>query len=281
MDLRTAREALALLERHQPFARAVVVRATGSVPGKLGATMIVRADGTTVGTVGGARLEEEVKSLAARAIERRTGDLAHFDLAAWKEGGLPSLCGGSVDIAIEFVPARPNVLLWGGGHVAKAIARVLPSLEYDHSVADDRPAYLDRDRFPEADRREVVEPGHLFDTFEPAHFTHLYLLGYDAAKDLEVLAEAIRRFPNAIGLIASAPKREHMYAALRRRGVSRQALGRIRSPVGVDLGAETPAEIALSVAAEIVRDLHPPGLRTPPRPVRTRVREGDVDRGGP
>ena len=122
MNRRTAREAVRLLEHHQPFVRATVVRATGSVPGKLGASMIVRSDGTTLGTVGGAALEEEVKRLAGVALERHAGDLVHFDLASWKKGGLPSLCGGSVDIALEYVAARPNLLLWGGGHVAEAVA---------------------------------------------------------------------------------------------------------------------------------------------------------------
>jgi xanthine dehydrogenase accessory factor len=263
MDRRTELEVVRLLEQRRGFVRASVVRAVGSVPGKLGATMIIRDDGTTVGTVGGAALEEEVKRLSAEAIERHRGDLVHFDLAAWKDGGLPSLCGGSVDIALEYVPPRPNVLLWGGGHVAEAVARLLPGLDFDHSVADDRPDYVSLSRFPDATRREVVPPGELFERFEPAEFTHLLVLGYDALKDLEVLDEAVRKFPNTIGLIASAPKREHLYARLRERGVSREALERIRSPVGLQIGAESPAEIAVSIVAEIVRDLHPSPLRTP------------------
>ena len=218
MDRRLTREALRLLEAHQPFVRATVVKTVGSVPGKLGAAMIVRSDGSTLGTVGGAQLEEEVKELARAALDRREGDLHHFDLQAWTPGALDSLCGGSVEIAVEYVAARPNLLLWGGGHVAHALASLLPTLEYDYSVADDRPEWVGIDRFPSAERREVVEPEHLFDVLDPTSFTHLYLLGYDARKDLEVLARAIARFPNAIGLIASASKREHMFAALRTGG---------------------------------------------------------------
>lgn len=260
MDRRMTREALRLMEAHQAFVRATVVRATGSVPGKQGASMLVRTDGSFVGTVGGAALEERVKKLAAEAFDRRTGDLHHFDLQAWKQGGLPSLCGGSVDIALEYVPARPNLLLWGGGHVAHALATILPTLEYDYSVADDRPDWVTADRFPTAERREVVAPDRLWTAFEPSSFTHLYLLGYDARKDLEVLAEAISRFPNVIGLIASAAKREHMYAALRDRGVAREAIARIQSPVGVAIGAQSPAEIAVSIVAEIVQGMHPTTL---------------------
>ena len=276
MDRRLTREALRLLEMHAAFVRATVVRTVGSVPGKVGASMIVRADGSTLGTVGGAQLEDEVKALARAALAHREGDLHHFDLQAWKPGGLPSLCGGSVDIAIEYVGARPNLLLWGGGHVAQALAQILPTLEYDYSVADDRAEWVAVERFPTADRREVVAPERLFDAFEPASFTHLYLLGYDAMKDLEVLAIAIERFPNSIGLIASASKREHMFAKLRERGVPREALARVRSPVGLPIGAESPSEIAVSIVAELVRELHPSSLGSSARQLPQVTPDTDV-----
>ncbi len=281
MDRKLTREALRLMELHQAFVRATVVRATGSVPGKVGASMLVRGDGSTVGTVGGAALEERVKELAHDAFRHRGGDLHHFDLQAWKPGGLPSLCGGAVDIAVEYVPARPNLLLWGGGHVAHALATILPGLEYDYSVADDRPEWVGAERFPTADRREVVAPAELWSVFEPSSFTHLYLLGYDAMKDLEVLFTALDRFPNEIGLIASAAKREHMYATLRARGVRREALARVRSPVGLEIGAESPAEIAVSIVAEIVRGMHPDSAVEDAAPVRPSVSEEDAARRTP
>ncbi|MGA8664884.1 MAG: XdhC/CoxI family protein [Thermoplasmata archaeon] len=276
MDRRHAREALRLLEAREPFVRATVVQAVGSVPGKVGASMIVRADGSTFGTVGGAALEERVKVLAGEALTRREGGLHHFDLQAWAPGGLPSLCGGSVDIALEYVPSRPNLLLWGGGHVAHALAEILPTLEYDFSVADDRPEWVGADRFPMADRREVTPPERLWDVFDPAGFTHVYLLGYDAKKDLEALAASLERFPNQIGLIASASKREHMYAELRSRGVTRETLARIRSPVGLAIGSETPPEIAVSIVAEIVQERHPTPLRTPSHDARAFKGEQDA-----
>ncbi len=262
MDRRLAREALRLLDAREAFVRATVVETKGSVPGKRGASMIVRSDGTAVGTVGGAALEERVKELAARALAARRGGLHHFDLRAWAPDGLPSLCGGSVEIALEYVPSRPNLLLWGGGHVAHALAEMLPALDYDYSVADDRPEWVGADRVPRAERREVVEPGLLWERFAPEAVTHLDVLGYDAARDLEVLGVSLDRFPNAIGLIASAPKREHLFAQLRARGFPRERVGRIRSPVGLPIGSETPAEIAVSIVGEIVREQHPTTLRT-------------------
>ncbi len=276
MDRRQTREALRLLDSHRPFGRATGVRATGSVPGKLGASMLFRPDGSSLGTVGGAALEEEVKARAKNAFDRRAGDLYHFDLAGWKAGGLPSLCGGSVDIAIEYVPARPNLLLWGGGHVAHALSALLPTLEYDYTVADDRPEWVDADRFPLAERRVLTDPVGLWEEVDPSSFTHLYLLGYDAQKDLEVLAGAIDRFPNAIGLIASASKREHLFAELRARGIPRTAIARVRSPVGLAIGAQSPAEIAVSIVAEIVAELHPTNLPTGARDVPSPTTDTDA-----
>lgn len=261
MNRRVAREVVRLMDRHEPFVRATVVKAVGSVPGKLGAAMILRPDGTFLGTIGGAGLEEQVKDHARAALASRKGDLFHFDLQAWKPGGLPSLCGGSVDIAVEYVPARPNILLWGGGHVAEAIAHFLPRLEYDYSVADDRPEWVTAERFPDADRREAVTPAEVWAVFEPAEFSHLYLLGYDAKKDLELLALSLDRFAGYIGLISSAPKRAHMFADLRRRGVGAAALGKVHAPIGLPIGAESPAEIAISVVAEIVRSMRHPVSR--------------------
>ncbi|MCI4319229.1 MAG: XdhC/CoxI family protein [Thermoplasmata archaeon] len=265
MDRRLTREALRLMERHEPFVRAMVVNAIGSVPGKIGASMIIRGDRSFLGTVGGAALEEKVKEHAAHAMRIRRGELLHFDLQKWKEGGLPSWCGGSVDIAIEYVPARPNLLLWGGGHVAQALANLLPALEYDFSVADDRPEWVGADRFREAERREVVPPSELWDRFDPSAFTHLYLLGYDAVKDTELLRLSVDRFSGWIGVIASAAKRERMLASLREAGVGRAALARVHSPVGVAIRAETPAEIAVSIVAELIQEQHP---RAPEPPVR-------------
>jgi xanthine dehydrogenase accessory factor len=254
MDRRLTKEALRLMDRHQSFVRATVVHAVGSVPGKLGASLLMRADGSTIGTVGGAALEERVKVLARVALESRSGGLHHFDLRKWQEGGLPSLCGGEVDISVEYVAARPRVLLWGGGHVAEAVARLLPTVEYDYAVADDRPEWVGEDRFPGADRREVVEATKLLSVVDPREYTHLYILGYDAAKDTDLLEIACREFPGEIGVIASAAKRTHMFAELRRRGVAEEAIARVRSPVGVAIGARTPPEIAVSIVAEFVRD---------------------------
>jgi xanthine dehydrogenase accessory factor len=263
MDRTLTRRALELMDAHRPFVRATVVRTIGSVPGKLGASMLLTETGESFGTVGGAALEERVRELARETLQSRSGDLYHFDLQSWKEGGLPSLCGGSVDISLEYVPARPHLLLWGGGHIAQALATILPTLEYDYSVADDRPEWVGPERFPGADRREVVAPERLWEAFVPAQYTHLYVLGYDARKDTDVLEASVDQFPNFLGVIASAAKRTHMLSELRRRGVPEEKLSRIHSPIGLAIGAESPAEIAVSITAEIIHGMHPAPVAHP------------------
>jgi xanthine dehydrogenase accessory factor len=276
LDRKLTREALRIMESRRPFVRATVVKATGSVPGKVGATLLVREDGTTAGTVGGAALEEKVKELAAQALVTRRGDLHHFDLQKWREGGLPSLCGGAVEIAVEYVPARPNLLLWGGGHVAHALAQLLPTLEYDYSVADDRPDWVTEERFPTADRHIVSPAETLWDRADPQEYSHLYLLGYDALRDLELLHRTLPVFQGHIGMISSSSKRDHIFAELRRRGVDEASLGRVRAPIGLPIGAETPSEIAVSIVAEIVQTQHRPSPETPGTAVPTpdRARSG-------
>ncbi|MDE1838043.1 MAG: XdhC family protein [Euryarchaeota archaeon] len=257
MDRRVLKEALALSDAHFPYVLATIVDAHGSVPAKKGAAMLVREDGRIVGTIGGAGLEEKVRFLARQALRHHEGGLHRFDLKAWKPGGLQSLCGGSVDVAVEYVAPKPNVLLWGGGHVALALSRQLALLDYDHSVADDRGEYVSAERFPNARHRWVVAPQELPSTLEKSgeRFSHAYLLGYDAKKDEEVAFRLLPTFSGAVGLIASRSKREITLRSLKARGLDPETLSRLRSPIGVPMGAETPEEIAVSIAGEIIQDL--------------------------
>lgn len=227
------------------------MHAVGSVPGKTGFKMLVRQDGSTVGTVGGAGLEERVKALAQRALAEKRGDFARFDLATWKPEGLDSVCGGTVDVAIEVVLPVPHLLVAGGGHVGKAIADIAPRLDWRVTVVDDRPEYATRERFPDAE--EVVLAGpEWFAKSDLGRYSHLYLLGYSWRVDTEILKHALPRFPGAVGVIGSKAKWVEMRAALARAGVDDALVARIASPIGLDIKAETPAEIAIAVLAEAI-----------------------------
>ena len=248
------REAAALAERGVACALATVVAARGSVPGKVGATMLVTVDGTSRGTVGGAGLEERVKKLCVEALQRGQGGVHRFDLASWKEGGLDSVCGGTVEIAISLVRPVPHLLLVGAGHCAQALARVCDVLEWGYTVVDSRAEFARPEAFPAA-RAVVHAPTARFveEHEDLSRFSHVYILGHSHAEDGEALLALLARgFPGVIGVIGSRSKMRAFAERARERGLD---AARVRSPIGVDVGAQTPPEIAVAVAAEVISDL--------------------------
>ena len=246
------RRAAELLDAGVSFALCTVVGARGSVPGKAGAKMIVLRDGTQFGTVGGAGLEEKVKDLGRRCIEERKTLTHKYELAFNRPGALDSLCGGAVEILVEYMGAVPHVLICGGGHVGLEVARMCEQLEYVYSVLDDRAEFASRERFPGARELHVGRPETFFPDRELG-YSHVVLLGYSYKIDTEALYQAVTRFDGYIGLICSRLKRREMFAKLRERGVTESALQRIEAPLGLAIGAETPAEIAVSILGSIIQ----------------------------
>ncbi len=243
---------LRLIDAGQAFAVATVAEARGSVPGKQGAKMILLPDGTRYGTVGGAGLEEKVKALCRTAIVERRGGLQSFDLMFYKEGALDSLCGGRVQVLIEYMAPTPHILVAGGGHCGLEIARLCDQLGWFHSVLDDRAEYASRERFPNARRHLHATPEDFFAREDLSVFSHVVLVGWSHKIDTELLFNLVQRFPGWIGAIASKTKRGEMLRRLKARGIAEEALERIVAPVGLPIGAETPAEIAVSVLAQII-----------------------------
>ena len=253
-SLRVMRQAADLVAAGTPFALCTVTSVEGSVPGKLGAKMIVLADGTAIGTVGGAGLEEKMKALGRQCLVDRTNRIARFDLACFRPGGLDSLCGGCVEIFVEYAAARPHVLVCGGGHVGLEVARLCDQLEYACSVLDDRPEYASADRFPNAHRRFVAGPEEFFRSEPLEPYSHVVLLGYSYRIDTDILFHCVRRFPGWIGVIASRTKRKQMFVRLEARGITAEELSRVEAPVGIAIGSESPAECAVSILGSIIRD---------------------------
>ncbi len=254
LSLRVMRQAAELVAAGTPFALCTVASVKGSVPGKLGAKMIVLADGTSFGTVGGAGLEEKVKALGRQCIADRAGRTVRFDLACFRPGGLDSLCGGSVEIFVEYAGARPHVLVCGGGHVGLEVARLCDQLEYAYSVLDDRPEYASVERFPNAQGRFVAGPEEFFRRERLEPYSHVVLLGYSYRVDTDILFHCVRRFPRWIGVIASRTKRKQMFARLEARGIAGEELARVEAPVGIAIGSESPAECAVSILGSVIRD---------------------------
>lgn len=243
-------ERMAALQREgRSFAVATIVGTRGSVPAGLGARLIVLADGTQEGTVGGAELEVRVREEARAALADGRPRTFHYDLTVKKEGGLELACGGSVDVLIEPMEKRPHVLICGGGHIGLELSRLCGPLDYDFSVLDDRPEYASAERFPRARGLHARMP----EARDP--YTHVVVCGYSPLVETEVLAELLARpFDGWVGLIGSKAKKKSIWDALAGRGIPAARLDRVEIPIGVPIEAETPAEIALSILGSVVRE---------------------------
>lgn len=248
-----------LVEAGIPFTHCVVVKSTGSVPRKAGAHMLVFPDGAVEGSVGGAGLEEKVKVAAIEALAAgKKPRTESFELWYRNPGGLDSLCGGSLEVYIEPMPRSPHILLFGGGHVGLALARILEINEYAYTVVDDREDYAGPDRFPGAAECVVGRPAAFFAERDLSRYTHAVLLGYSYDLDLEALEFLLKGMDGYVGLIGSKAKATEFRRRLADRGLTEEQVTRLRCPIGVDIRSETAAEVATAIAAELVDTAYRP-----------------------
>ena len=256
VEPRLARRVGELATRGQRFALCVVAKTQGSVPGKVGSAMLVLPDGSFEGTVGGAGLEEKVKKAALEALQRGRGDVLVFDLANWKPEGLDSVCGGTVHVAIDVVNPAPHLLLFGGGHCGLALAQVCDVLGWNYTVVDQRADFASAERFPRAAATHGgADPAGWAAKADLVPYSHAYLLGHSHHIDTAILAALLPRFAGIVGVIGSEAKKQSMFERVLKAGVAQEHLARVRCPIGLELGAETPAEIAVAVAAEVMKDV--------------------------
>jgi xanthine dehydrogenase accessory factor len=248
----------------EPAALVTVVSTEGSTPQKAGARMLVYADGRIVGTIGGGCLEAEMTWRARQAIEVGRVELASYDLTPEQAGEDGLVCGGRMRVFIEPIETTPVLCLFGAGHVAQPLARMAKACGFRVEVADDRTKFANEKRFPDADLI-VVEgfeeaAGRL--TLGRSSYCVVVTRGHKGdAEALEV------RF---VGLLGSRPKAVHILSALAERGVPRERLAAVHTPLGLEIGAQTPDEIAVSILAEMI------AVRRGVDPSRTRSMKMDL-----
>lgn len=245
------REISKLLSEGQRGALATVISASGSTPGKESAKMLVREDGSTVGTIGGGCTEADVWALAREAIERDCPIRKSFELTpkTAEEDGLA--CGGTVEIFIEPL-GSPVVHIFGAGHIARQLVPLVELVGMKCVITDDRPQFADSEHFSPDSRVLVSDFEDCFEklAITPACFIVIVTRGHKY--DQFVLSKALQTSAGYIGLIGSKPKIAGIYKTLREQGVSQEQLDEIHAPIGLDIGSRTPEEIAVSIAAELI-----------------------------
>jgi xanthine dehydrogenase accessory factor len=229
-----------------------VVSTEGSTPQKAGAKMVVYADGRLVGTIGGGCVEAEMTWRARQVIDNRKAQLASYDLTPDQAGEDGLVCGGRMEVFIEPIESTPTLCLFGAGHVAQPLARLAKGVGFRVEVADDRVKFANRDRFPEADLVLVEDFASAARQMTLGRNTYAVVVTRGHGGDTEALAAVVGRGLRFVGLLGSRPKLVHVVTALEERGVPPAALAEIRCPLGVEVGAVSPEEIAVSILAELI-----------------------------
>lgn len=249
-SLAVQRALLATLELGERAALATVVKAAGSTPQVPGARMLRREDGSIVGTVGGGAVEHAVLRLLDEAMRDGRARVVALDLAH----DLGMCCGGRMEVFVERIEGTSRLVIFGAGHVSHALSRVAPSLGFSLTVVDDREELNTLERFPTA-TRVLAEPRDARETLAVTERDWLLVVTHDHRLDEEAL-DTYARGPHAyLGMIGSRRKVRRVLDRIAARGPL-PALDRVYAPVGLSVGAVTPEEIAISIAAELVAVRH-------------------------
>src|SRR5262249_17864606 len=244
------------LERGESAALVTIVSTMGSTPQRVGAKMIVFGDGRMVGTIGGGCYENDAFWKAREAIKTRRPELVHYELSDdfAQETGL--ICGGTMDVYIEPIEPSPELYIIGAGHVGSHLARSANDAGFRIHIVDDREKFANVERFPYA--AEVLAdniPAWIERTALPAH-AYVVVVTRGHTNDLEALRALAPRDLRYLGLIGSRAKVARIYDALIADGMSPALLKRVHAPIGLDIGAVTPQEIAVSILAELIAVKH-------------------------
>ena len=232
---------------------ATVVSGENGVPGKTGFRMLVYSDGKILGTVGGGLLEAKVREEALRCIQEKTSRLLKFALDQTGRG-IGVLCGGEVEVFVEPILPALSIFIFGGGHIALPLAQFAKALEFTVVVIDDREEFASQDRFPTANEVKTGDFSTVIRSIEFHSDDCAVIITHGHQHDEVVLREILskRNTPGYIGMIGSKAKVTALFSNLKQQGVSEELLAKVNAPIGLDIGAKSPAEIAISIMAEIV-----------------------------
>lgn len=236
----------------QSVAVVTIIDCKGNTPGKKGFKMLVDPEGKTRGTVGGGYLEALAAKEALAVLQQGGSCIRNFKLDTKEAGGIGMICGGEITVFIEVAAPAQTLLLVGAGHVSQPVAAMAKMLGFQVLVTDDRPEFCNAERFPTADRCLVASPAGTFADIAINSRTYIVIVTRGHAGDQEALEKAITTEAAYIGMIGSKKKVKTAFQSLRDKGFSEEVLARVHAPVGLPIGAETPAEIAVSILAEII-----------------------------
>ena len=247
-------EIVKLRDEGRRGALATIVGVRGSIPAFETAKMLVRDDGSIVGTIGGGCVEAEVWQAAKEVMLTEKPRTLRFDLNSDPKYQTGLICGGTLEVFVEAVLPVPQLYLFGAGHVSQAIYKIARLAGFDVTVVDDRDAYANAERFPAAKAIYVADYDEVWNRLAPDDKSFIVIVTRGHADDMRILREVLTRpVPcRYLGMIGSERKFLAIRKTLAAEGITEEAFARVLSPVGLDIGAVTPEEIAVAVVAEII-----------------------------
>jgi xanthine dehydrogenase accessory factor len=228
-----------------------VVKTSGSTPRHSTSKMLVYPDGSIIGTVGGGELENQVILEAKICLKNDQPRLIEYKMNDPSQGDV-GICGGQVMVFIEPINPAPLIVVIGGGHVGKAVAHLAKWLGFKVAISDDRPGFCTPEVNPDADFFIPAEMKNIPDNLEINERTFLILTTRGGSVDIEGLPSLVNTNAGYIGVIGSKKRWSETVKQLKALGISSEVISRIQSPIGLEVNAETPEEIAVSIMAEII-----------------------------
>ena len=232
-------------------ALATIVHTNGSIPSYESSRMLVREDGSIAGTIGGGCVEADVWAAAKEVLSKETPRKMVFQLnnEASYDNGL--ICGGTLEVFVEPILPQPVAYIFGGGHISMALARSASAAGFGVAVIDDREQFANKERFPMAQELYTSYEDALT-RIQPNPSSYLVIVTRGHRDDMRVLAWAVRTTARYIGMIGSKRKVLSVYQALEKEGFSPEEFSKVFAPMGLEIGALSPEEIAISITAELV-----------------------------
>ena len=244
----------------QSYAFATIIDATAKgTPRKAGAKMVVLADGSIFGTIGGGRNEKAAISTCIEAIKTQKSTLQTYNYFG-REG--ESVCGGQMKVFIEPFIGKRHFIICGAGHIALPLSVIAKMLGFRVSIIDNRKEFTNKKRFPHVDKIILGNHAQKLKELPVDKSTYIMIVTQGNEFDFECLRTVINSEARYIGVISSKAKRIKFFNRLKAMGVSEKLLKQIRIPSGIDIGAQTPEEIAVSITAEIIADYNKSYLKS-------------------
>jgi xanthine dehydrogenase accessory factor len=237
-----------------------VVTAEGSTPRGEDAKMLVRADGSIMGTIGGGKIEARVIKEAVEGLRKDEPQRLCFSLKERWE--LEMIYGGDTEVFIEPILSLPTLYIFGGGHIAITLAKVGKMIGFKIAVIDDRPEFAHPERFPEAELTLAEDFAKSFQKLKINKLSYIVIVTHGHKGDEAVLEGALATEAKYIGMIGSRAKNQIVFSNLLAQGISQKQLGRVHTPIGLNIHAQTTDEIAISILAEIIQTRRSPSAGT-------------------